>query len=160
MPRPPSRPRTPNTRERPHRTRVRAALRRLRTDQRGAGTVELVIATPLLLLLILLIAQFALYMHATHIAQAAASEALSAARVYGGSTAAGNAEGQRVLTQLGSGPLQGTSVNVQRGPNQASVTVTGTVINVIPFATFTVHAEAVGPVEKFTPPTGAGAVAP
>ncbi len=140
--------------------RVRGALRRLRTDQRGAGTVELVIATPLLLLLILLIAQFALYMHATHIAQAAASEALSAARVYGGSTAAGNTEGRRVLTQLGSGPLQGTSVNVQRGPTQASVTVTGTVINVIPFATFTVRAEAVGPVEKFTPPTDAGAVAP
>lgn len=160
MPRRPSRSRTPKTCERPHRTRVRAALRRLRTDQRGAGTVELVIATPLLLLLILLLAQFALYMHATHVAQAAASEALSAARVYGGSTAAGNAEGQRVLTQLGSGPLQGTSVNVQRGPTQASVMVTGTVINVIPFATFTVHAEAVGPVEKFTPPTGTGAVSP
>jgi Flp pilus assembly protein TadG len=160
MPRRPGRSRTPNTRERPPWTRVRAALCQLRTDQRGAGTVELVIATPLLLLLILLIAQFALYMHATHIAQAAAAEALSAARVYGGSASAGNTEGQRVLTQLGSGPLQGTSVNVQRGPTQASVTVTGTVINVIPFATFTVHAEAVGPVEKFTPPTGTGAVSP
>ncbi|WP_433274867.1 TadE/TadG family type IV pilus assembly protein [Actinosynnema sp. CS-041913] len=160
MPRRPSRPRTPTTRERLHRTRVPAALRRLRTDQRGAGTVELVIATPLLLLLILLIAQFALYMHATHIAQAAASEALSAARVYGGSATAGNTEGQRILTQLGSGPLQETSVDVQRGPAQAFVTITGTVINVIPFATFTVHAEAVGPVDKFTPPTSTGAVSP
>ena len=144
----------------PRWARVRAALRRLRADQRGAGTAELVVATPLLLLLILLIAQFALYMHASHIAQAAASEALSAARVSGGSAAAGSTEGQRVLAQLGSGPLQGTSVNVQRGATQASVTVTGTVINVIPFATFTVHAEAVGPVEKFTPPTGTGAVTP
>ncbi|GLZ30874.1 hypothetical protein Lesp02_30630 [Lentzea sp. NBRC 105346] len=139
---------------------MRAALHRLRTDQRGTGTVELVIATPLLLLLILLITQFALYMHATHIAQAAASEALSAARVSGGTASAGNTEGKRVLTQLGSGPLQETSMNVQRGPTQASVTVTGTVINVIPFVTFTVHAEAVGPVEKFTPPNGTGAVAP
>ena len=77
-----------------------------------------------------------------------------------GSAAAGNTEGQRVLAQLGSGPLRGTSVNVQRGATQASVTVTGTVINVIPFATFTVHAEAVGPVEKFTRPTGTGAVTP
>ena len=51
--------------------------------------MELVIATPLLLLLVLLIAQFALYMHATHIAQAAASEALSEARVSGGTAAAG-----------------------------------------------------------------------
>jgi Flp pilus assembly protein TadG len=123
----------------------------LRNDQRGAGTVELVIATPLLLLMILLIAQFALYMHATHIAQAAASEALSAARVSGGSTAAGNTEGQRILAQLGSGPLHGTSVDVQRGSTQASVTITGTATSVIPFMAFTVHAEAVGPVEKFTP---------
>jgi Flp pilus assembly protein TadG len=121
----------------------------LRADQRGAGTVELVIATPLLLLLILLIAQFALYMHATHIAQAAASQALSAARV-SGSAAAGNTEGQRILTQLGSGPLQGGSVNAQRGNTQTSVTITGTATSVIPFMTLTVHAEAVGPIEKFT----------
>lgn len=133
---------------------MRSGLRRLRNDQRGAGTVELVIATPLLLLLILLIAQFALYMHATHIAQAAASEALSAARVSGGSTFAGNTEGQRILAQLGSGPLQGSSVNVQRGSTRASVTITGTATSVIPFMTFTVHAEAVGPVEKFTTGTG------
>lgn len=111
------------------------------------------IATPLLLLLILLIAQFALYMHAAHIAQAAASGALSAARVSGGTAATGNAEGHRVLAQLGGGPLNGTSVDVQRGDTQTSVTVTGTVINVLPFMTFTVHAEAVGPVEKFKPST-------
>ncbi|WP_409497263.1 TadE/TadG family type IV pilus assembly protein [Amycolatopsis sp. cmx-11-12] len=131
--------------------------RRLRTDQRGAGTVELVIAVPLLLLLILLIAQFALYMHATHIAQAAASETLSAARVSGGSAAAGITEGQRILAQLGGGPLHGTSVNVQRGNTEATVTITGNVVTVIPFMTLTVHAESVGPIEKFTPQTAAGA---
>ncbi|AHH98544.1 hypothetical protein KALB_5182 [Kutzneria albida DSM 43870] len=136
---------------------MRSVLRRLRTDERGAGTVELVIVTPLLLLLILLIAQFALYMHATHIAQAAASEALSAARVSGGSPEAGTTEGQRVLAQLGNGPLRATLVNVQRGTTQAFVSIRGTVINVIPFTTFTVHAEAVGPIDKFTPPADAGA---
>lgn len=138
-------------RRHPHRTRARTLLRRLRADERGAGTAELVIATPLLLLLVLLIAQFALYLHAAHIAQAAASEALSAARVSGGTTAAGNAEGQRLLTQLGDGPLGEASVDVQRNDSQAIVTITGTVTNVIPFMTFTVHAEAVGPVEKFEP---------
>ncbi|HVV12110.1 TadE/TadG family type IV pilus assembly protein [Amycolatopsis sp.] len=136
---------------------MRHSLCRLRTDQRGAGTVELVIAMPLLLLLILLIAQFALYEHATHIAQAAASQALSAARVSGGSAAAGNTEGQRILTQLGSGPLHATSINVQRGNNQASVTISGEVLNTIPFVTVTVHAEAVGPVEKFTSAVDTGA---
>ena len=126
--------------------------RRLRDDERGAGTVELVIATPLLLLLILTIAQFALYMHATHIAQAAASEALSAARVSGGTAAAGTVEGNRILTQLGNGPLQGTQVDVQRNDSQASVRISGHVSNVIPFLTLTVHAEAVGPVERFVSP--------
>src|SRR6266496_4198474 len=82
----------PTTREGPSRTSVGSALRRLRKDQRGASTVELVIATPVLLLLILLIAQFALYLHATHIAQAAASEALSAARVSGGNASSRNWE--------------------------------------------------------------------
>ena len=145
----------PRGHERPHWTRVRAALRRLRTDERGAGATEIVIITPLLLFMIMLIAQFALYMHASHIAQAAASEALSAARVSGGSAAAGTTEGQQVLTQLGSGPLHATSVTVVRGNTQASVTITGTVVNVIPFMDLTVHAEAVGPIDKFTPPTGA-----
>ena len=141
--------------EYPHGTHVRAALRRLRTDQRGAGATEIVIITPLLLFMIMLIAQFALYMHASHIAQAAASEALSAARVSGGSAAAGTTEGQQVLAQLGNSPLHATSVNVVRGNTQASVTITGTVVNVIPFMDLTVHAEAVGPIDKFTPPTGA-----
>ncbi|MGH3185480.1 MAG: TadE/TadG family type IV pilus assembly protein, partial [Streptosporangiaceae bacterium] len=37
-------------------------------DERGSATAELVIATPLLLLLILAIVQFALWEHATHVA--------------------------------------------------------------------------------------------
>ena len=134
--------------------------RRLRDDERGAGTAELVIAAPLLLLLILTIAQFALYMHATHIAQAAASEALSTARVSRGTAAAGTVEGNRILTQLGDGPLRGTQVDVKRDDSQASVRITGNVTNVLPFMTFTVHAEAVGPVERFrastNPSGGAG----
>ena len=132
---------------------MRSALLRLRTDQRGAGTVELVIATPVLLLLIMLIAQFALYLHATHIAQAAASQALSAARVSGGSTTAGTTEAHRVLSQLGNGPLRASSVDVQRTTTQATVTITGTATSVVPGLTLTVHAEAVGPAERFT--TGA-----
>jgi len=136
--------------------RLKSRFCRIVHDDRGAVSAELVIATPLLMLLLLAIVQFALWSHATHIAQAAASEALSAARVSGGSATAGNTEGQRILAQLGSGPLQGGAVNAQRGNTQASVTITGTATSVIPFMTLTVHAEAVGPIEKFTPPTAAG----
>ncbi|MFD9735707.1 TadE/TadG family type IV pilus assembly protein [Umezawaea sp. NPDC059074] len=137
--------------------RVRAALARVRRDQTGSGTVELVLATPLLLLLVLLIAQFALYLHAMHIAQSAASQALSATRVHGGSSSAGTAEGQRVLAMLGNGPLRDGSVSVRRGGDQASVTVGGTATNILPFLSFPVSARADGPVEKFTPPISSAA---
>ena len=63
--------------------RLLAAIQRCRRDERGAVTPELALTVPALLLLILLIAQFAIWAHATHIAQAAASQALSAARVQG-----------------------------------------------------------------------------
>ena len=76
-------------------------------DERGAVTAELVIVMPLLLTMVLVIAQWTLWAHATHIAQATASEALSAARVHGGTVAAGQAHAQHVLDQLGHGPLIG-----------------------------------------------------
>lgn len=137
----------------PRRDRVRAALLKLPTDQRGGGTVELVILIPVSMLLIMFIFQYAAYDLARNIAQAAASEALSAARVSGGSTAAGTTEANRILSQLGNGPLHASSVDVRRTTTQASVTITGTVTHVVPFFTFTVHAVAAGPVERFT--TGA-----
>jgi hypothetical protein len=128
-------------------------VRRLRRDDRGAVSVELVIAVPLLMLLLLVIVQFGLYLHATHIAQAAASEGLSATRVNRGSAAAGSAEAQRVLSQLGSGVLRDTTVAANRGPATASVEVHGYAVQVVPFLTLAVRAQADGPIETFTPPT-------
>jgi len=135
----------------PRQVRIPAALLKLPTDQRGSGTVELVIIMPVLLLLIVFICQYEAYDYARKIAQAAASGALSATRVSGGSIAAGTTEANRILSQLGNGPLHASSVDVRRTATQASVTITGTVTNVVPFFTFTVHAVAVGPVERFTP---------
>lgn len=125
-------------------------IRRIRLDQRGSGTAELALAAPLLFLLFLLIAQFALYMHAAHVAQAAAAQGLSAARISGGSAGAGTAASQQVLAQLGSGSLRAASVSAQRGPTQASVRIQGKAVTVVPLISLAVHAEAVGPVEKFT----------
>jgi hypothetical protein len=128
-----------------------AGLRRLLADERGAATAELALAMPLLLLLILSIVQFALWMHASHIAQAAASQALSVTRVQGGTVARGQAEAGQILQQLGSGPLRDPHAAVSRGPEQASVHVDGTVTQVIPFLTLTASGDAVGPVERFVP---------
>ncbi len=85
----------------------------LRGD-RGSVSVELVIATPLLLFMLLAIIQFALWSHATHIAQAAASQGLAAARAQDGTAAAGAAGALQMLDQLDSGPLTGASVTADR----------------------------------------------
>ncbi len=138
---------------------MKAARRRIRrhvrADERGSATVEMVIATPLLLLLILLVVQFAMWQRSVHVAQAAASEGLAAARVQGGTAGAGQGEANLVLGQLSHGVLVHPSVHVTRGANTTTVTVTGEAQAVIPFLNLPVHATASGPVERFRAP-GAG----
>ncbi|MEV0675893.1 TadE/TadG family type IV pilus assembly protein [Actinosynnema sp. NPDC050436] len=129
------------------RRRVRRALR----GDRGSVSAELVIAMPLLLLMLLAIVQFALWSHATHIAQAAASQGLAAARSQNGTAAAGAAGARHLLDQLASGPLTGSTVTSDRNAASASVRVSGTATSVVPVLSLTVHAEAVGPVERFVP---------
>jgi hypothetical protein len=123
---------------------------------RGSVSAELVIATPLLLLMLLVIVQFALWSHATHIAQAAASQGLAAARAQAGTAAAGSASAQQMLDQLARGPLTGTSISADRTVTSASIRISGTATSVIPFLSLPVHAEAVGPVERFVPNLASG----
>lgn len=132
--------------------RVRRALR----GDRGSVSAELVIATPLLLMMLLAIVQFALWSHATHIAQAAASQGLAVARSQNGTAAAGTSSAQQLLDQLAGGPLTGSAVTSDRGAASASVNVSGTATSVVPFLTLPVHAEAVGPVERFVPDLASG----
>ncbi|MGH3991096.1 MAG: TadE family protein [Pseudonocardiaceae bacterium] len=132
--------------------RVRRALR----GDRGSVSAELVIATPLLMLMLLAIVQFALWSHATHIAQAAASQGLAASRVQGGTAAAGTTGAQQILDQLAGGPLRSAAVTSDRGATSAWVRISGTATPVIPFLRLPVHAEATGPVERFVPDLAGG----
>ncbi|WP_191243171.1 TadE/TadG family type IV pilus assembly protein [Amycolatopsis deserti] len=131
----------------------RVRLRKSLMGDHGSVSAELVIATPLLLLVLLAIVQFALWSHATHIAQAAASQGLVAARSQNGTAAAGTASAQQLLGQLAGGPLRGAAVSTDRGPAAAAVRISGTATSVVPFLTLPVHAEAAGPVERFVPET-------
>jgi Flp pilus assembly protein TadG len=117
--------------------------------QRGAGAAEIVMVTPLLLLLVLAVIQFALVEQAEHVAQAAATQALAAARVQDGSTAAGQAQAGTVLAQLG-GSLGSPSVRVTRTATQATVTVSGTAATIIPGVRLHIQATVTGPVEEWT----------
>jgi len=119
--------------------------------QAGSASAELVIATPLLLLLLLTVVQFALWEHATHIAQAAAAQGLAAARVQGGGPAAGQAEVNLLLDQLGRGVLTDRVISSRVDAGQAVITIRGHAEAVLPFLHLPVTAAAAGPVELFYP---------
>lgn len=126
-------------------------LRQATDGDRGEVTVELVIATPLLMLALLAIIQFAVWSHATHVAQGATSEALAAARTQHGTTGTGLAAGRRLLEDLAAGPLRNPDLEVTRGADTVSVTITGEAAAVLPGVHLPVHAEASGRTERFVP---------
>ena len=76
----------------PARRRRRRWCRAVRGDERGSVSAELVLATPLLLVLIMGVVQFALWEHATHVADAVAQQGLAVGRLQGETAAAGQAE--------------------------------------------------------------------
>jgi Flp pilus assembly protein TadG len=117
---------------------------------RGAVSVQLVIAAPLMLLLLMLIVQFAVYLHASHVAQASAAQALAAARVEGGSAADGNAQAEAVLNDLAQGVLLQPEVTVVRGAARVRVEITGVAQMVVPPLRLPVHVVAEGPAEEWT----------
>ena len=119
-------------------------------DERGSASAELVVATPLLMLLILGVIQFALWQHATHIAEAAAQQGLAAGRVEGGTETTGQIEADAVLRQLG--VLSDSRVVTDRTVDMTTVIVTGAAPSVLPFVHLPVRAVASGPSERFRPP--------
>jgi len=117
----------------------------------GAVAAELVIATPLLLLLILGVIQFALWEHASNLAEAAAQQGLSVARLQGETAQAGAAETQSVLTQLAGGVLAGPQVTATRTATTTTVVVSGRAESVIGIFSLPVRAAAAGPTEPPAP---------
>jgi Flp pilus assembly protein TadG len=133
---------------------ARAARRRLAGD-RGAGSAELVVATPLLMLLILLVIQFGIWAHANHVAQATAEEALAAARVQGSIAAAGQDRASQVLGQIGGAILISPHVTVIRTATTVTVRITADAERVVPLPglTLPVTVTVTGPIERFVPAT-------
>lgn len=130
---------------------VRQRIRQVVGEDRGSATAELAVATPLLLLMVMLIVQFAMWSHASHVAQAAAAQGLDAARLPNGTGADGTRKATGLISQLAGGPLTQPRVDATRDATSVTVTVSGTVTSVVPFLVLPVRATAVGPVERFTP---------
>ena len=110
-------------------------------------SAELVIATPLLLLLIMGVIQFALWQHAEHIASAVAQQGVAVGRLQGETAAAGEDQARSVLDQLGSGVLTGSDVTATRTATTTTVTVTGHAESILGIFTLPVKATAAGPTE-------------
>ena len=116
--------------------------------EHGAIAVEFLFVMSMLLVVFLLMLQYAVRAHAEHVASAAAREGLAAATAYDGSAAEGQQTAQRYLTRLGPG-LHDASVSARRDPEVAVVTVSGAAQQFIPFLTVDVRVRVEGPVERF-----------
>lgn len=119
-----------------------------RRRDKGSVSVELVLATPLLLLLLMAAVQFAIWQHASHMARAAANDGVQTARAYGSSAAAGSADASAVLVSLSGGVLEDPQVSASRDTTTASVTVTGRAASVIPGLSLPVAVTVTAPVER------------
>ena len=123
-----------------------------RDDESGSAATELVIIMPAVMLLIMLVVQFALYYHGANVATAAAQDAVRAARVEAGSVGAGRNRADALLARSGSGTLEGAQVSVSRDGRRVHVEVTGEVASVIPGVHLHITRDADGPIEQFLPP--------
>ena len=115
----------------------------------GAASAELVLATPVLLVCILVIVQFALWSHASHVATAAAQEGARAARLEAGTAEAGEQRAQRFLEALGREVVERPEITASRDAEVAAVEVRGSAASVLPGYRLPVRGRSRGPVERF-----------
>ena len=104
----------------------------------------------MLVVVFLLMLQYAVKAHAERIATAAAEDGLAAASRYEGTANEGRRTATEALAAIGPG-LAGSHVTASRSPVTATVTITGQVDQLVPFLSPTVRVRVEGPVERFVP---------
>lgn len=118
--------------------------------ERGSSSVEFLLIAPLLVLVTMLVVQWAVRLQAERMVQAAAREGAVAAAGFHGTSDQGVATARAYLQDLDA-DLEGVEVSASRGPRTARVEVHGQVLMLIPFVELTLTATAEQPVEVFTP---------
>jgi Flp pilus assembly protein TadG len=115
----------------------------------GSTVIEAVLVIPVLMLLLLLVVQFALWSHAAQVAQLAASTGDRTARAVGGGPAQGVDRAQSILTGPGS-DVTSSNVTYSILPgDMVEITVTGSAESILPGLSLPVSAKLVGPVQEF-----------
>jgi Flp pilus assembly protein TadG len=122
---------------------------RRRTDE-GSATAETVIVVPLAFVVLMIVVQFGVWAHATHIAHATATTGLAVARADGETAETAHEEAAGLLANLGGNSLlQDPVIVASRDAAQASVRVEGTAAAVVPGLQLPVRVEVSGPVDRF-----------
>ena len=119
--------------------------------ERGLATVEFVVVFPVLFFCIMIVIQFGVWAHASHVATAAAQEGARAARAEDGSAAAGEARAQALISAAGGSVLVGPQTAASRGADEVRVEVRGHAASLLPGVSLPVRAVAAGPVERYRP---------
>ena len=125
---------------------------RVPAADRGSAAVELVLLTPLLMVCVLVVVQFALWQHARHVLLAAAQEGARAARAQGATAGDGRTRVYDYIEQLGPDLVTAPVVEVNRGVDAVTVRVRGQAVNIVPGLPLMVTATSAGPVERFRSP--------
>ncbi|MFI0487444.1 TadE family protein [Actinomadura sp. 9N215] len=121
--------------------------------------MEWALLTPVLILLMMVVVQFAMVFHARHVALAAAQSGARVARtspVGGGWEGAASAKAAGDARAIGPELLDGLDVRTGEAGDERWVEVSGTAVSVIPFMKFHVSQRSQGPIECFRPDVGDG----
>ncbi|MFC6706503.1 TadE family protein [Flexivirga alba] len=119
--------------------------------ERGSSSIQMIVFLPALFTVMFLGMQAALWFHARSVAIAAAQEGARTAGAQNGTAGAGISDAASFVSDAGgSDVLAGVHVSGSRSGNQATVTVSGSSMSVIPGWTITVHQSATVPVERLT----------
>ncbi|ABS06107.1 TadE family protein (plasmid) [Kineococcus radiotolerans SRS30216 = ATCC BAA-149] len=118
--------------------------------EEGSTAVELVILTPLMFLLVLLIVQFALFLHARQVVTAAAEQGVRSERL----SRAGGGEGAQTAlafaARVGGKAVTGVNARVARGADAVTVNVSGEGQSIIPWMHLTVTGTSSGSIDQWT----------
>ena len=130
--------------------RLRSLRGRLlrRRDERGIGAPEFVVVMPLVMLIFLMLVQWSVQLYNDRIVHAAAREAAVDAASWEGTESAGRQTADEYLADAGS-DLSNTSIKINVGATEVTVTVSGEVMTLLPGFTKRVSATATVPRERF-----------
>ena len=115
----------------------------------GSTTVEVAVLLPLMILLLMVVVQVGIWFHTRAVMVTAANKGVDAARLEDGTAAEGRTVTEDFLRHAGA--LRDDTIDVDRGAETASVTVSGRVVSLLFGVPLDITATAEAPVEQVTP---------